>query len=213
MKIKLIPVFFLPIFLLASCSSVYYSAMEKIGHEKRDILVSRVKKAKDSQIEAKKEFQSALDIFIATTHYKGGDLEKTYRKLDGAYQSAEKQAGEVRSRNDDVEKVGKALFKEWQKEIKTFENADLKTKSAQQRSQALARFHSLLSTARRAEKSLDPVLREFHDHVLFLKHNLNARAVSSLEGRVNKTQIDVSRLIREMEASIREADTFIKQMK
>lgn len=213
MKIKLISALCLPLILLSSCSGVYYNAMEKIGYAKRDILVSRVKKAKESQIEAKEEFKTALDAFIATTHYKGGDLEKTYRKLEGAYQDAEDQAKEVKSRNDDVENVGKALFKEWEKEIKTFENPEFKTESTSQRRAALSRFNSLLTSARRAEKSLDPVLQEFRDHVLFLKHNLNAHAISSLEGRVNKTQIDVSRLIREMEAAIAEADAFIQQMK
>lgn len=48
--------------------------------------------------------------------------------------------------------------------------------------------------------------------VLFLKHNLNARAIAALEGRVARVQVDVTRLIRDMERSIAEAEAFIQSM-
>ena len=38
--------------LLAGCQSAYYSAWEKLGYAKRDILTSRVESARDSQQEA-----------------------------------------------------------------------------------------------------------------------------------------------------------------
>ena len=59
---------------------------------------------------------------------------------------------------------------------------------------------------------MGPVLDSFRDHVLFLKHNLNAQAVASLQGELGGIESDVGRLIREMEASIAEAQSFIQQM-
>lgn len=52
----------------------------------------------------------------------------------------------------------------------------------------------------------------FYDQVLFLKHNLNARAIASLKGNVASIESDIAVLIREMEASIREANRFIDAM-
>jgi hypothetical protein len=63
-----------------------------------------------------------------------------------------------------------------------------------------------------AEAKMAPVLVAFKDQVLFLKHNLNARAIASLQTNVNQIQGDVSRLVAEMEASINEANQFIEQM-
>lgn len=198
--------------LLSSCSSVYYGAMEKVGFHKRDIMITRVKKARSSEQKAKKVFNSALDEFTAVTGYKGGDLDKQYKRVNKAYLSAEKQAEEVKARHDDVENVSKALFREWKKEIKQYENPEFKAESSRQLQAAKSRYESLMSAMRRAEKSLDPVLRKFRDHNLFLKHNLNARAIASLEGQVKTTRLEVGRLIKEMEAAIAEADTFIKQL-
>ena len=199
--------------LLASCSTAYYAGMEKIGLHKRDILVSRVKKAKNSQVDAKEEFESALEEFIAVTDYRGGDLKKTYLRINDSYQRTRSRADKVKEHNDDVQRVGKALFKEWDREIKEYSNRDLAYESRRQRDLSQRRFGELMDAMRRAENRLDPVLSEFHDHVIFLKHNLNARAIAALEGKAGKINLDVSRLIREMESSIAEADAFISEMK
>jgi hypothetical protein len=65
---------------------------------------------------------------------------------------------------------------------------------------------------RRAEAKINPVLATFHDQVLYLKHNLNARAIAALQGDLNTIEADVNRLIQEMEAAINEANAFIKTL-
>ena len=63
-----------------------------------------------------------------------------------------------------------------------------------------------------ASSKMDPVLANFKDLTLYLKHSLNAQAIRGLQSNVSQVQNDVSRLITEMEASIKEADQFISQM-
>ncbi len=48
--------------------------------------------------------------------------------------------------------------------------------------------------------------------MLFLKHNLNAQAISSLQDEFASVKADIALLVREMEVSIAEADAFIKAM-
>ena len=60
---------------------------------------------------------------------------------------------------------------------------------------------------------MDPVLTVFHDRVLFLKHNLNARAIAALGSETADLESDVAALIAEMERSIAEADAFIAEMR
>jgi len=57
-----------------------------------------------------------------------------------------------------------------------------------------------------------PVLQAFRDQVLYLKHNLNARAIASLEGTVGSIEGDVKRLLDELGRSIREADAFLETL-
>ena len=56
---------------------------------------------------------------------------------------------------------------------------------------------------------MPPVLARLKDQVLFLKHNLNAQAIGSLEGVSTELQGDVEDLLKELERSISEANEFI----
>lgn len=66
---------------------------------------------------------------------------------------------------------------------------------------------------RKAEKTVHPVLETLRDQVIYLKHNLNARAISALKGELNTINSDVNKLIVDMQKSIDEANLFIDRIK
>jgi len=197
---------------LAGCKSAYYSTMEKFGYHKRDILVDRVQDAQTAQEQAKKQFLSALEQFTAVVGYEGGELETTYKRLKSEFERSEEKADAVHKRIDDVQSVAKALFKEWNAELDDYTNANLRNISQQKLEQTQERYTRLIEAMQRAETQIDPVLAAFRDQVLFLKHNLNAQAVGSLEDELVSVRTDVSALVSAMEVSINEAGNFVKAM-
>ncbi len=202
----------LAVLLLGGCSTLYFNTMEKMGYPKRDIMVDRVEKARDSQEAAKEQFQSALESFSSVTGYAGGDLEKTYRELNDEYERCRARADAVSDRIAAVEDVAGALFAEWEAELDQYSSQQLKAASRRKLENTRRQYAGLLAAMRRAESRMKPVLGAFHDQVLFLKHNLNAQAVASLKTELHAIEGDVAVLIREMEKSIAEADSFIKNM-
>ncbi|UJP06717.1 MAG: DUF2959 domain-containing protein, partial [Nitrosomonas sp.] len=99
----------LPVLLmLTACTTMYLEGLEKVGIPKRDVMVYRVEKARDTQQETKEQFKSALEQFTAATNFQGGDLETTYKKLNDAYEASAGKAEEVRSRIADIESVSEA---------------------------------------------------------------------------------------------------------
>lgn len=198
--------------LLGGCQSAYYGTMEKLGYEKRDLLVDNVQDARKAQEAAKKQFESALDQFIAVTNFEGGDLEKQYRKLKGEYEDSDARAKDVHKRIAEVEQVAGDLFVEWEKELGQYKSAELRRTSQRQLQDTRSRYQKLIASLKRAEKKLDPVLAAFNDRVLFLKHNLNARAIASLRTNRAAIEADIGALIADMNKSIAEADQFIKAM-
>lgn len=195
------------------CSSAYYNTMEKFGIAKREILADRVDDTRDAQQEAKEQFADALQHFLAVTQADGGDLQKTYDELNRQFKRSEAQAQEVRERIAAVEDVAEALFREWKQELDQYTNATLRRDSQRQLDTTRRRYDSLMTLMRRAAERMDPVIATFRDQVLFLKHNLNAAAVSSLGNTHRALEADISRLISEMETSIREAESFIRDLK
>lgn len=197
---------------MVACSSVYYNALEKIGIPKRDVLVSRVEKARDTQEETREQFKSALEQFSAATNFKGGDLESIYKRLNREYEASADKAKEVRSRIEDIENVSAALFKEWEQEITQYSNPTLKQSSQEKLNTTKSYYKQLISVMKGAESRIQPVLTVFNDQVMYLKHNLNARAIASLKGELQTLQSNVSTLVAAMEKSINEANTFISNM-
>lgn len=198
--------------LVPGCQSAYYSAMEKVGYAKRDILTSRVKSARDSQQTAKVEITDALTEFGKVVGYQGGNLETRYNRLSEQLQDGEDAAAAVKKRVADVESVGTALFKEWKSELSKYSSSELRSKSEQQLKQTRARYDEMLGAMKRAEKRLDPALQPMRDQVLFLKHNLNARAVAGLKGEVAKVDAQVNQLVKDLNAAISEANKFIANL-
>ncbi len=198
--------------LLLSCQSAYYNTMEQLGYYKRDILMDRVEEARDAQVEAKEQFKTALEQFSSVANFKGGDLEALYEKLNNEYQASKAKAEEVRSRIASIEDVSGALFEEWEEELEQYSNSSLRHSSAKKLTQTRSHYEELIRAMRRAEARIEPVLTAFHDQVLFLKHNLNAQAIASLQGELGAIETDVTQLVKEMEAAIDEANAFIKTL-
>jgi len=200
------------IIALTGCRSAMYSAYEKVGIYKRDLLKKRVVAARDEEVGAQKEFKDALTRLKELTGFVGGELEKRYRSLQSDYDDAASRVTAVHKRIQDVETVAGDLFSEWDKENREIETPELRQVSRKQLTDTRERYDDMLIALKRSEQSMDPVLHKLHDYVLTLKHTLNAEAIAALGGESVKIQGDVSRLIDDMNASIARADAFIKQM-
>jgi len=189
-----------------------YSTYEKFGVYKRDLLKKRVIAARNEEKEAGEQFKDALTKLRAMYGSTGSNLEKMYDGLQSEYDDSVEKAEAVRKRVRDMETVAADLFKEWEAEIKQITSESMRATSRDQLRQTRARYEEMHAALKRAEESMTPVLTKFRDHVLFLKHNLNAQAIASLKGEAVSIQNDITKLIDDMNASIQRADEFIKQM-
>lgn len=198
--------------VLTGCTSLYYAGMEKLGKEKRDILVQRVLDGKKDQEKAKEQLKTTLEAFQQLTGFDGGNLEKTYKKLNGSLEDAQSRAKDLTDRVASIDKVAGDLFAEWEKEIGEMKNGELRNKSRRILRDTKLRHQQYMQKMRATEKKIAPVLQAFHDQVTFLKHNLNAKAIGSLKNTSAKLDTDVAALITDIESSIAEADSFIQSL-
>jgi hypothetical protein len=195
----------------ATTRKAYYNTWEKFGYAKRERLVDNVKAARQEQVDAKKEFASALEQFKSVVNFKGGDLETVYNKLNKEYLRCESQAGEVRDKIQSVKNVATALFQEWEGEVQQIkDDPSLQRQSRELLDRTKGNYKEMIDRMDAAAATMDPVLTKFKNRVLFLKANLNAQAIASLKGTELEMGGDIDRLIQEMQKSIEEADQFIQ---
>lgn len=198
---------------LAGCESVKYSALEKVGIHKRDILIDRIEDTQEAQSDGQEQFQSALEQFRSVVAFDGGELERMYSKFNDEYEACEEAANDISAHIDSVESVANALFSEWQDELDQYQNAKLRRASERQLQDTKQRYRQILGAMRQSERAIAPVLAILRDNVLFLKHNLNARAIGSLRGELTNIDREVAQLTQSMQRSIAESQRFIDTLK
>lgn len=197
---------------LSGCRSTYYNTMERFGVAKRDILVDRVKAARNAQQMTKEQFNSALNQFRSLVAVKGGISDEKYYELNASFQRCKHRADTLNQRIDSVEDVADALFAEWSGELKQYNSVTLRQESEKKMFETRRRYTDLIRQMKLAAAKVDPVLVIMNDRVLFLKHNLNAQSVAALDQELKKVETEVESLIREMEKAIADADAFIQVM-
>jgi Skp family chaperone for outer membrane proteins len=198
---------------LGACQSAYYAAWEKVGVEKRDILVDRVEDAKESQEDAQQHFSSALEQFSKLINFDGGELQDRYERLKDQYEASDHSAQEVSSRIEKVQSVAEALFEEWQDELEKYSSETLRRDSTNKLKDTQRRYNSLVKAMHKAESKMAPVLATLQDNVLYLKHNLNASAIGALQNEFSTVKNDINQLISEMNEAIAQSNAFIASMR
>jgi len=198
------------LFMLCGCQTTYYSVMESLGKEKRHLLRDNVEKARVEQENASEEFKDALTRIKEAYGFEGDELEEFYEGLKQDYEDCEWRAEAVRERIERVETIAGDLFSEWETEIGQISNASLKAESRRSLLETRTRYGRLRDAMLRAESRMGPALSHLRDYVLYLKHNLNARAIGALRSEVDEIEIEVDALIQDMSRSIREADEFLR---
>ena len=140
-QLRLVEVLVTAALSLAGCQSAYFKTMEKLGYHKRELLVASVKDARESQEEAKEQFQSALEKFSAVLNFNGGELQEKYYKLKGELDTSESKAKAVWERIDDVEVVAEALFYEWESELDQYSDNNPRRASKDKLVEKIGRAH------------------------------------------------------------------------
>jgi hypothetical protein len=194
------------------CRSTYYTVMETFGKEKRDLLKNALTNAGEAQQEATEQFKDALTELKELTAFDGGELEQRYQSFKAQYDACEKDAGAVSGRIRRVERVAEDLFTEWERELNEISSASLRADSQRKLTQTRARYGQLHASLVKAEGSMPPVLTQMKDYVLYLKHNLNAEAIGSLQTEAESISNEISRLFRDMNQSILQTESFVKEL-
>ncbi|MDJ0748231.1 MAG: DUF2959 family protein [Woeseiaceae bacterium] len=198
---------------LGGCTAAKYSALEKVGIHKRDILVSDVEDARDSQSETRERLVSAYEELSALIGHEGGDLERQYKRLNKEVDRASDSIGELDERLEAIDRVSEDLFEEWESELELYSSQALRNDQARKLTESRKQFKHMRDRMQVARDRVDPVVAVLNDNVLYLKHSLNAQAVAALRGEATRLEADVEALIRDMQIAIDEADAFISKMR
>ena len=198
------------ILLAGGCRTGYYAVMEKFGQHKRDLLRQSLSNATEQQKEVEQQFSSTLERLQELTGASGGELQERYEAFRKDYEASKTEAERVGAHIREVEHVAGDLFAEWESELEEIQNQSLRQRSRSKLNETRTRFEKMRRALVRSEEAMEPVLAQMKDYVLYLKHNLNAQAIGSLQDEKFRIEEEIGRLIMQMNKSVSEAEEFIQ---
>lgn len=212
MKALLASSLFVASFLVASCQSAKYAAYERLGVEKRELLKKDVKSVQNQQKENQEDFKDALEQLRKLYGSKGSELEKRYDSIKSEYDDAKSGADTLTNRVEEMDRVAKDLFKEWEGETDQLTTAALKRDSLNKLRETEKRYQVLSRDVHGSEKKMRVVLSKLGEQVIYLKHNLNAESIGTLSSEKSAIEKDINELIGQMEKSIASSEEFNKHL-
>ncbi len=203
------PLLFLVVTLLAGCATVYYATWEQLGKEKRDLLKDNVLAARLEQRETRQEFRDALTQLRSTYEVPSTRLQAVYEELKRHQKRLTRRYNDLEGRIAKLNTIATDLFSEWREEAESISNREFHRRSLEQLAEARARYRHMQTALAQTQNRCRPVLNQFNEYVLFLKHNLNAQALGALHGEAQEIIEGLGNLIEELNNSISETDAFI----
>ena len=76
----------------------------------------------------------------------------------------------------------------------------------------MKKFYETANAMSGIQQKMEKVLSRYHEHVLFLKHNLNAKVIGQLKVEMKNIMGDVENLIKDIQYSQKKTTDFISDL-
>ncbi|MEM9602179.1 MAG: DUF2959 family protein [Pseudomonadota bacterium] len=199
--------------LVTGCATTYYSVWETLGYQKRDILKTRVERARDSQQQAFDRFEAVARASAPLASALDGTVDTAgqVQSLRVAYRNAARTASTVRAHIDQVDDVSQALFSEWEAELINTASSTQRSNDHQELAETRQAYNSLIGAMRGAEAGIAPVLSTVEDSM---------RGLDAVDGELTASQVsgflslqgDLERLTGDLQRSIDAATRFAERL-
>lgn len=144
-------------------------------------LVERVRGAQGEVSESREGFGAAFNLYQRLTAPQAVELDELSDDFADSIESCKARANDVAERVESVREEADALFKGWNEELARFSGEMLRKKSEAMMLDTQARAQRVLDALERVQARTQPVLLKLQDYALFFHHNLNARAIATLQ--------------------------------
>jgi DNA repair exonuclease SbcCD ATPase subunit len=192
-------------------SSTYYEAAETVGYEKREMLIDRLQEARDSQVGAKQQMQTALYTLRRIGSVPETELEDLHDDLATEVNRAKDQLDDLHDDIAAVESVARSLFDDWEDDLAKFENQEARNRSQEELRDTRKRHETLVAELRSSERKLQRIMPRLEDQARVLEHAEELGRSPSLTDDLDDVREEISTLIEELDDSIDRTQRFIDE--
>ena len=198
MKRKPYPRAIVAVLVLASlpgCSYVNNLIKGKSGPADVDDLVASVEKVNKELDRSKASMLSAVQGLQAITAPDfQGDAAKAHKDLVKIVETSEDQAEELRDSIEEMQAAAIPVFDQWTKDLEAYSNPEMRQRSQARLAAARERYDAVVAAVEPLLVEYESINQSLRDHVLFLKHDMNPAALTTIQDDVRSVAKDAASL-------------------
>ncbi len=195
--------------MLGCRTGAYYSAMDKVGYERREILADRLQDARASQLEAKEQLGRALSSLRRIDTVPVSGLEDLHADLKHQAGDTKDALNDLRSNIASVDSVARSMFSQWGDDLARINDDTVRRQSAAKMRETQQDYNQLSASLRDTEHRLANVVPALQDQVIVLETSLRAGIRPGKTATLQEVRDQVSSLIEDLQGSIDRTQHFI----
>lgn len=195
--------------LSVGCRSLGRALVFGGSHAPHEAVVEGVRDAREEAAEAREDFGEAFELYQRLTTPQAVELAALSRDFEDAIDACADRATDLAERIEAVRSEADALYRGWNEELARFSSDVLREKSAAMLQDSEGRTRRVLAALERVRGRMEPVLLEFRDYALFFHHNLNARAIATLQDTYRGFDAEFGALTAELAGAQEEMAAFL----
>jgi chromosome segregation ATPase len=116
----------------------------------------------------------------------GVELRPQFEKYKSELAKMEEKAKGARERADSMKEKGQAFFSEWEQQVKTIQNEDIRKEASKRLAKRKKSYDKILSTMQEAKNELVPFMSDLNDIRKLLDSELSANSVASTKSLIRQ---------------------------
>jgi hypothetical protein len=202
---------------LAGCASFgegldgFFSKQPQSGPGQIDELLDRIERVHvDCELAGKSVSETLGHLQTMTARDFKGDPGEAYTRFLAALELSEQRAEELGDSIGPMRAAAEPFFARWSASLADYTNAELRRHSQQRLLETRQRYQEIVEAVEPAQATLEAYNRALRDHALFLGHDYNPGAVTTIQGElrsVAKLAVDVG---QQLEASRKAARAYVE---
>jgi len=140
--------------------------------------------------DANKQIDKTLAALNSIAAVKSGDAKPAFSSYVSEVNAANDMAADAKATADEMRAKGRAFFSEWEKQIDTIQDADLKAKAkarSEERSKEYAKIEEAMGTAKGKWNTFSSDLSDLKK---YLDNDLSPKGIESASGLFKKSNLD-----------------------
>jgi len=177
------------------------------GYKQADKTGAGIAEFRDEVVTGKQAVDATMKSLSAIAATANTDPRKAFQQYSKDVANLESTAAKIRKRAQSMQEKGQAYFKQWEGELASVSNPEIRGLAEQRKAKLQATFESIRKYSEPLKGQFDPWMSDLKDLEKYLSNDLTIAGVDAAKGQFSKTTSEGLEVQKSMDALVAELNT------